>query len=114
MANEALKGYEEESLSSHEIMANIGEEALQRFVAFQELFETSGWKLIEEYAQGKSTVALYQGSDAPTWEDNRVAKGYRTAWDEIANLAAQTMNEFEQLAREQIEAQEDDFDPSGL
>ncbi len=86
-------------MSSHEVMMWLSDVETARYVAFQELFETDGWKLFKEYAQAKVTEFGVAGANAQTWEANRVALGARVAWDEVAKAADSFMNSFEQLAR---------------
>jgi len=112
MSNEAL-AENAEPTTTLDIMANLDEVQRERFVMFQETFETSGWQLFREWARGKVLEAENNGVNAKSWEDNRVAFGVRAAWIEVYNMAERTMAEFEQVAlsnQEEIsieEAQDD-------
>lgn len=90
---------ESTELSSHEVMMWLSDVETARFVAFQELFESDGWRLMKEFAQAKVTETLVAGANAQTWEASRVALGARTAWQAVAEADNQFMSSFEQLAR---------------
>ena len=97
-------------LSATEIAQHLGEKELDRFLKLQELFETPGWKLLQEYAQAQAFAALTAGAAAQSWEQNRVQYGMRLVWDDISNMDTRMMNEFEQLAlsnREDSEAEQE-------
>jgi hypothetical protein len=85
---------DEEKMSSHEIMKWLGDAERQRFVAFQELFESDGWRLFKDFAAAKVTERLVAGANAKTWEENRLALGARIAWDEVARADNEFMNSF--------------------
>jgi len=88
----------EDQMTSHEIMKWLDDAALDRFVKFQELFETAGWRLMEEYANAQSNAAILAGANCLTWDENRLHKGARVVWDEIANAHATFMREFALMA----------------
>ena len=84
----------------------LGDEERDRFVKFQELFETAGWQLLSEFSHAKVTERMVAGANAKSWEENRLALGQRLAWAEIANAAQTFMSSFEQLAESNKEAAE--------
>ena len=87
-----------EPMTSQEIMANLDDAARDRFVKFQETFESLGWKLVVEHAQAKVFEHGVLGANAKTWEACNEHRGARLAWDRVSKLADEFMNAFEQAA----------------
>lgn len=102
MTNEAIKNLDEatDAMSSHEIMKWLNDVERDRFVKLQETFESSGWRLLREYAHAQVAMNGIAGANAKTWEENRVAFGTRQAWDAVARLEDEFMNAFELSASE--------------
>lgn len=99
------------SMPTHELMAWLSEGERDRFVKFQETFESPGWKLVEEYAQGLITYHIMQGANAKTWEKVNQHRGARQALELVANMREAFMASFEQQARaNQISASEEAAD----
>lgn len=90
-------------LNTHETMKFLTDTERDRFVKFQALFESDGWHLLVEYAQAKAAEATQRAALADSWENNRLAVGYRGAWGEISNIENQFMNEFDAIAAERRE-----------
>lgn len=95
---------------THETLKNLDDTTRARFVAFQGLFETDGWRMLVEYAEAKALAALHEGANAQTWEHNRYALGVRAVWSEVANLETQFMNEFRAIAEQAKQSAEDSVD----
>lgn len=87
------------AMPTHELMAWLSDVERDRFVKLQETFETDGWRLVVEYARGKVVQHGVDGSNAATWEKTNEHRGARAAWDQVAHLADEFMNAFEQAAR---------------
>jgi hypothetical protein len=87
-------------LNTHETMKFLTDVERERFVAFQAMFESTGWKLLAQYAQAEAAAALTRGAYAKTWEESKVASGNRDIWLTVANLENQFMSEFELIADE--------------
>jgi hypothetical protein len=87
-------------LNTHETMKLLTAEERERFVAFQSMFESDGWRLLMQYTTAKYNAAVLRGANASSWEDNRQAAGYRDAWAEVSNMETQFMNEFAAIADE--------------
>jgi hypothetical protein len=100
-------------MSSHEVMMWLDDVERDRFVKFQELFESDGWRLLKNIAVAKVTEHGVLGANAKTWEDNRVALGARTAWEDVANASDTFMSSFEQVALQNKEAAADTEESPG-
>lgn len=94
------------AMPTHEIMAFLDDVSRERFVKFQEVFETEGWKLIEEYANAQITVHGIEGSNGKTWEDVLLHRGQRLAFQVVANWHNEFMTAFEAQAQQAKEAAE--------
>ena len=109
----ALPDAEDEALTSQEIMMHLDDEGRERFVKLQETFETEGWVLLKEWCVYQANVAGVKGANAETWEDCKEQKGRRMAWLDASNMAETFIAQNEQVAREAIEAAEDEALTSG-
>lgn len=94
------EGDGDDRLSPQEIMAWIGDVERDRFVKFQSVFESDGWPLIVELATARAYAAGLEGANATTWEQNRIAYGARSVWEQIARLAENCTADFELVASE--------------
>lgn len=93
-----------------EITEYLDEVQLDRYLKFQHVFESDGWKLVEEWAQAQSVAASIGGANASSWDNNRIEYGKRIAYDAVANMATQFLNEFSVVAEQNKEEAEASFD----
>lgn len=101
MSNEALVGLNTDApaaMPTHELMSWLDDKERDRFVKFQETFETAGWRLIVEFANAKVVQHGVDGANAPSWEKVLENRGSRQAWEQVAKLADEFMMAFEQMA----------------
>lgn len=101
MTNEVLVGLNSDApaaMPTHELMSWLDDAERDRFVKFQETFESSGWRLIVEYATAKVVQHGIDGANATTWEKVLENRGARQAWDQVSKLADEFMTAFEQMA----------------
>lgn len=92
-----------DEMSTAELMSYLSDAERDRFVKFQETFESAGWPLVVQIAQAKVTYYVVAASNAKTWEEVNEARGARKAWEEVAAFADECMNSFAnsaQLAKE--------------
>ena len=111
MSNEALVGVADNNvvpvLTPMEVMQNLDDKQRARYVAFQEVFDTDGWKQIEEWAELKALEAEKAGMNADFEPEWRRAQGARIAWNEVSRLAEMFLNQFENVAlQNKIDAEE--------
>lgn len=101
MGNDALVGLNADApaaMPTHELMSWLDDAERDRFVKFQETFETAGWRLITEYANAKIVQHGVDGANASTWEQVLENRGSRKAWEQVAKLADEFMTAFENMA----------------
>ena len=89
---------EVEPIDSMEILKHLGEQETKNFLAFEELFGSDGWKLVLHYANQQSINEGFNGANAKSWEDNRVAFGARKTWDHLLNMESVVMSLFADAA----------------
>jgi len=95
----------------NELSLHLTEEEKERWHKLRSVFESDGWPLIKEWAQGQVTLATISGANAVSWDVNRVAYGTRLAWEEVANFEDRVANEYAAVAEQRAEAAlEDDYD----
>lgn len=101
MTNEVLVGLDTDApavMPTHEIMGWLDDKERDRFVKFQETFETAGWRLITEFANAKIVQHGVDGANAATWEKVLENRGARQAWEQVSKLADEFMQAFENMA----------------
>lgn len=101
MTNEILVGLGPDApaaMPTHELMSWLDDAERDRFVKFQETFESAGWRLIIEYCNAKVVQHGVDGANATTWEKVLENRGARLAWDQVSKLADEFMAAFEQMA----------------
>jgi len=81
----------------------LGEETQTRLRAFEQMFETPGWKLTQEFLEHRYKMQKLAVLSATSWEDNRVAAGMMAVLGDLLRLEESTAAEFESMA---LEAQE--------
>ena len=96
----------DETLDSMEVMKHLPEESAERYVAFEELFNTTGWTLASEWARVKALDAFSRSANAQSWDDSLVARGERQAYEDVSRWAESFMAEFRTLAEENKAEQE--------
>ncbi|OGT57400.1 MAG: hypothetical protein A3E01_07165 [Gammaproteobacteria bacterium RIFCSPHIGHO2_12_FULL_63_22] len=101
MTNEVLVGVgpdESAAMPTHELMSWLDERERDRFVKFQETFESAGWRLVTEFASAKIVQHGVDGANASSWEKVLENRGSRLAWEQVSKLAEEFMTAFEQMA----------------
>ena len=101
MTNEALVGVGPDApaaMPTHELMSWLDERERDRFVKFQETFETAGWRLVTEFASAKIVQHGVDGANASSWEKVLENRGARMAWEQVSKLAEEFMSAFEHMA----------------
>jgi hypothetical protein len=92
-----------DDMSTAELMSYLNDVERDRFVKFQETFETAGWPLVVQIAQAKVVQHTFECANAKSWEEVCEARGARRAWEQVAAFADECMNSFAnsaQLAKE--------------
>lgn len=105
----------EEGLSYAEIMANLSEPEQVRFKAVTELFESDGWKILQEYATARGFEQGVSGANAGGTDEHvavRCARafGKRAVWQEIEEWPTMWHNSFEGAAASRIDSDDDGED----
>jgi hypothetical protein len=99
-----------EEMSTAELMSWLNDAERDRFVKFQETFESAGWPLVVQIAQAKVVQHTLEAANATTWEAVCEARGARRAWEQVAAFADECMNSFAnsaQLAKEDAAEQQE-------
>lgn len=71
-----------------------------RYSQLENMFETPGWKLVEDFANRNAEEQYQRAASARDWNEHRLATGARAAFITIARLRDTTEVEFAQLAEE--------------
>ena len=84
----------------------------ERMRNLEQLFDSKGWKILEEWINAQYVQSRDNTLLAKTWADNRMAFGRLTVFGDLRELPERTTLEFEEQARayEQahVEAEVDD------
>ena len=95
-------------LDSMEVLKWLNDEERERFLKFEEVFGTAGWKLLSEWAGLKALEQMQNAANSTTWDRTCRAQGARIAYQEVADWATSFMAEFSALASERAEEIHDD------
>lgn len=77
-----------------EQLALLDDVSKERYVTLERMFDTPGWKLVEEWAKTNAQQQFHRAALAGSWEENRMALGARLAYEVIAGLRDSTEAEF--------------------
>lgn len=86
----------------------LDDQQRERYNALEKLFESPGWKIIQEFAETSAQAQADRALAATDWPTNRTAIGARAAFIQVANLQQITEIEFSNLAAQAAAAQEDE------
>ena len=83
----------------------LDESTQTRLRAFEQMFDSAGWKLTTEFLEYQYNVQKLAVLSATSWEDNRVATGRMSVLGDILKLQESTAAEFESMALDAQESQ---------
>jgi hypothetical protein len=80
------------------LIKHLDNESQARLRAFEQMFDSDGWKLTYEFLEYQYKLQKQNVLLATSWEDNRVAFGRMTVLGDILKLKESTSAEFESMA----------------
>lgn len=81
-----------------QLIKYLSDEQASTLRVVEKFFDSEGWNLFVEQTETAREQCQNDELHAPTWEYVMLQRGKRTVYDDILNLPAATVNEFEQLA----------------
>lgn len=87
-----------------EVLQNLTDDQKNRYMKMEQLLESDGWALLQQWLQGQAEAAQGRATYAQTWEDNRVAVGQMYVYTQLADLNDAVHAEFTELARQNAES----------
>ena len=85
-------------MDAMELLKWMPDDSKDRFLAYEDVFGSAGWKQIVEWAAFQGEQAMIRAATAGKWEENRVAYGQGLVYNEIMNMADRVLNEYENIA----------------
>ena len=98
----------ESHLDTMNLLKNLTPDQSARYAAFEELFDSKGWKYIMEWAKGQETYARNAAAHANSWDENRICVGREETYKQFVNLSKGILAEFEVIADAKANADEED------
>lgn len=86
-----------------EQLKNLSDEQRQRYMRAEQVFETDGWKDIEDWAERQAEAQGLRQLNAAKWEDALVSRGARAAFMLVAQLKKTTEAEYAVFAEQNAE-----------
>lgn len=82
-------------------ISHLTAEQKDHYVKLERMFGTPGWLLLEQWAEKSAIEQKERAALATTWDQNRIAVGALSAYQQVAGLQEATEREFEALAEDQ-------------
>lgn len=83
----------------------LTDEQKTEYLELSRLFQEPGWKRLVEYFEQKEQAMLMAAANANSWEDNRIACGLRTAYQEFINMEDTTYAVYTSISEAATEEQ---------
>lgn len=90
-----------------EDLQHLSDAQKERYMLLQRGFDTEFWKFIRVFAEANANNQATRLFNAASWDENRMAFGAHQAFTLVANLEAQTENDFANEAASARQAKED-------
>lgn len=88
--------------------AALSDDEKHRYSIMTDLFNLPGWKHFVDTCNQHVTALTIAGSNAKSWEENRLLLGQRLAYEQVINVQQSLDDEFAELAHERMTASDYD------
>ncbi len=93
-------------MATQTVLNNLSPEEAARLRQLEELFGTTGWKIVVEWARTQQVLSLERAARASSWDDNRIEIGKERVFSDLVNLQQSTEAEFETMAESNAQSQD--------
>lgn len=85
-----------------EQLARLNDAEKDRYVKLERMFDTPGWKIVEDWARQNAQQQMLRAAHATSWEQHQMATGARLVYETVASLRDTTEAEFTAKAEEAL------------